>query len=98
MNQELIFQQIEQFSNIETNLKLKESVASKLVRSLLLKAKELKKEFSENSEDLIFHNLSQKALSAFYSNQDVDSVLESVSKRVFQSLSEAKKLAEEFKS
>lgn len=98
LNQELIYQNIEQFSNIETNLGLKESVASKMVRSLLQKAKELSDSFPENSQDIIFHNLSQKAFSAFYSNQDVNSVVESVSSKVFQSLSEAKKLAEEFKS
>ncbi|RHX90263.1 hypothetical protein DLM76_20585 [Leptospira yasudae] len=97
MNQELIFNQIEQFSNIETNLKLKDSVATKIVRALLQKAKELHEEFKENSEEHIFHSLSQKALTAFYTNQDVSSLLEMVSEKIFLSLSEAKKLAEEFK-
>ncbi len=96
MNQQLIFQQLSQLTGLGINKGKEASEAANdaniLIEALLVKAKEMEKSYPGNSEDLIFHQLTQYAYGKFSVESDISKVVESVSAIVSDLLSKAKAL------
>ncbi|MCG6170244.1 hypothetical protein [Leptospira sanjuanensis] len=100
MNQDLIFQQIGQLSQVSRSKGKKEEDASKdafnFVKGLLKKADVVVRAYPTSNKELIFHQMSSQAFSLFHTNDNQNEILETVFKSVLNYVEMSKKLAEEF--
>ncbi|AGS80535.1 hypothetical protein [Leptospira alstonii] len=100
MNQDLIFQQIGQLSQIARNKGRSESEAASdaynFVRGLLFRANELFKKYPTSNKDLLFHQMSTQGLTLFHTNDNQEEILDLVSKSVSSYADMSRSLAEEF--
>ncbi|WP_061222920.1 hypothetical protein [Leptospira weilii] len=100
LNQDLILQQIGQLSQIGKNKGKSDEEAGKdafrFVKSLLVKAGEISKNFPSINKELIFHQMASQAFSQYHTNDNQDEILDTVTKSVSTFAEMSKKLSEEF--
>ncbi len=100
MNQDLIFQQIGQVTQIAKNKGLSEKDASNeaynLVKSLLSKTSEIIQKNPNLNKELIFHQLSTQSFGLYHSKDGIEEILDTVFKSVLEQINMSKKLSEEF--
>lgn len=100
MNQDLIFQQIGQVTQIAKNKGLSEKDASNeaytFVKGLLSKTSEIIQKNPSLNKELIFHQMSTQAFGLYHSKDETEEILESVFKSISEQINLSKILSQEF--